>query len=72
MDNHKYREWENKRFRFNDGSFYHDRFKDNVGTILKIGPILAHYQMDGPDKTVYTMPLQNLDKKVDVVTLVQD
>lgn len=71
LDNHKYRVWDNKRFRFLDGTFYRDRFQDRPATVVKIGPILAHFQVDG-DKTVYSMPLQNLDQKMGVVTLVQD
>lgn len=70
-NNHKYREWENKRFRFLDGTFYHDRFKDAASTVVKIGPILAHYQVDGMP-SVYTMPLQNLDQAMNVVTPVED
>lgn len=71
MDNHKYRHWENKMFRFVDGTFYHKRFGDRTATVLKIGPILAHYSVDGMNNAVYTMPLLNLDPKQKVVAPVQ-
>lgn len=68
--NMKYRKWESKSFRFLDGTFYFDRFKDSVANIVKIGPILAHFQVEG-QPTVYTMPLQNLDPAQRVVSAVE-
>ena len=66
----KYKKWENKSFRFLDGTFYHDRFADAVANVVKIGPILVHYQVDGGD-TLYSMPLQNLDPRQQIVTSVE-
>jgi hypothetical protein len=71
MENIKYKHWENKSFRFQDGTFYHQRFKDATASVVKIGPILVHYQVDG-HPTVYSMPLQNLDPEQNVVTQVDD
>lgn len=67
MENLKYKHWENKSFRFVDGTFYHRRFKDATAHVQKIGPILVHYTVDGVPQTVFTMPLQNLDPKQRVV-----
>ena len=69
MKSNDYRHWQNRKFRFNHGSFYHERFGDETASVVRIGPVLAHYSIKG---MTYSMPLQNLDPKQNVTTEVHD
>lgn len=71
MINAKYAKWDGKRFKFQNSTFYYDRFNDSPATVVKIGSVLVYYQVDG-DNTVYSMPLINLDPKQNVILPVED